>query len=493
GSKDWVERLGPLVTLPIHTGCVNCICWNETGERLLSGSDDQHLIVTHGYSYKILTNYRTSHRANIFSAKFLPCTGDMGIVSCSGDGMILYTDLMRLEETHYNIFNCHVGTTYEIATVPNDPFTFLSCGEDNTVRCFDLRVKEKCNKTRCSEDVVICCQRAVTALTVNSVSPYQLAIGCSDSTVRLYDRRMLNPRETNVVKPIDYYIAPGMEGRSYRITSLSFSPGGEDILVSYSSEHLYLFGVKNNNVTTLTPEFEPSDVSDEPMADGDEAATTSSAAPVRRLRLRGDWSDTGPDARPQNESTSSRGQARPTLHSTLMQRMTDVLSRMLNDPATRAALSQGGEDTLPEPEDQASQSEPQSHVPESQESSPSPQQTAGQDLGTQDNLVDSYPSPGEVHGGNEMEISSTVEGGPPPREGVPMDLPLPSFHSTYSSFVKQPSANQDDSDIPVEEVPVDVNSQQPSTSTVRNVGTDDHNLTDLKDQLSSMCNGFIEK
>lgn len=34
------------------------------------------------------------------------------------------------------------------------------------------------------------------------------------------------------------------------------------------------------------------------------------------------------------------------LHTSLMQRMTDVLSRMLNDPATRAALSGGGEDSL---------------------------------------------------------------------------------------------------------------------------------------------------
>lgn len=32
------------------------------------------------------------------------------------------------------------------------------------------------------------------------------------------------------------------------------------------------------------------------------------------------------------------GQARPTLHATLMQRMTDVLSRMLNDPGTRASV-----------------------------------------------------------------------------------------------------------------------------------------------------------
>ena len=31
------------------------------------------------------------------------------------------------------------------------------------------------------------------------------------------------------------------------------------------------------------------------------------------------------------------GQARPTLHATLMQRMTDVLSRMLNDPNSRAS------------------------------------------------------------------------------------------------------------------------------------------------------------
>lgn len=51
-------------------------------------------------------------------------------------------------------------------------------------------------------------------------------------------------------------------------------------------------------------------------------------------------------------------QARPTLHGTLMQRMTDVLSRMLNDPATRAALSHGGEDIYPETdENQSSQNE----------------------------------------------------------------------------------------------------------------------------------------
>lgn len=43
------------------------------------------------FLFKILTDYKTSHRANIFSAKFLPNSGDHRIVSCSGDGIILYT------------------------------------------------------------------------------------------------------------------------------------------------------------------------------------------------------------------------------------------------------------------------------------------------------------------------------------------------------------------------------------------------------------------
>ena len=61
-------------------------------------------------------------------------------------------------------------------------------------------------------------------------------------------------------------------------------------------------------------------------------------------------------------------QARPTLHATLMQRMTDVLSRMLNDPATRAALSGGGEDSLEGDENQAAEAE--TVAPPSTEPSP---------------------------------------------------------------------------------------------------------------------------
>ncbi|KAH0951033.1 hypothetical protein HN011_010132 [Eciton burchellii] len=345
-SLQLIQRMSLLKRLKVHNGCVNSICWNNSGELILSGSDDQHLVLTNAHNYEVLTDYKTSHRANIFSAKFLPNSGDHRIVSCSGDGIILYTDLMRRTETFHNQFNCHTGTTYEIATIPGEPHSFLSCGEDGTVRWFDLRVKDKCSAARCREDVLIPCQRAVTALSVNPVLPHQIAIGCSDSTVRTYDRRTLGTTATDTKaadRTLCSFTVPEFEGNSYRITSLSYSPDGQDVLVSYSSDHLYLFSIKDQGSLQLRK--------DATAAKGKgKKHPLRSPQPVRRLRLRGDWSDTGPDARPEREGGRRSGreiaQARPVLHTSLMQRMTDVLSRMLNDPATRAALSGGGEDSL---------------------------------------------------------------------------------------------------------------------------------------------------
>lgn len=91
-----IQRLSLFKKLPVHTGCVNTLAWNSTGEYILSGSDDQHLVVTHGHNYKVLVNYKTSHHANIFSAKFLPCCNDQQVISCSGDGIILHTGKILL-------------------------------------------------------------------------------------------------------------------------------------------------------------------------------------------------------------------------------------------------------------------------------------------------------------------------------------------------------------------------------------------------------------
>lgn len=112
----------------------------------------------------------------------MPHTSGQEIVSCSGDGIIYYTHTEKSPEQNRQCqFTCHYGTAYEvqrrgdedlvsvpfnklppqlnafvfpshqIMTVPNDPYTFLSCGEDGTVRWFDLRTKTSCTKEDCKD------------------------------------------------------------------------------------------------------------------------------------------------------------------------------------------------------------------------------------------------------------------------------------------------------------------------------------------------------
>ena len=101
-----------LKRLDVHQGCVNTLSWNKKGTLLLSGSDDHKLVITNPFNYKKVHEVHTSHRANIFSAKFLPETSDLKVVSCAGDGMILYTDILREEETAACTFNCHAGKDF---------------------------------------------------------------------------------------------------------------------------------------------------------------------------------------------------------------------------------------------------------------------------------------------------------------------------------------------------------------------------------------------
>ncbi len=129
-SSSITRRLQIGHTLNVHRGCVNTICWNERGSTILSGSDDQHLVITDPYTTKILTSVHSGHRENIFSAKFLPETNDRGVVSCSGDGVIFHTNFDRPNISHSNegCFTCHgAATAYEVRVIPRTPNLFFSC------------------------------------------------------------------------------------------------------------------------------------------------------------------------------------------------------------------------------------------------------------------------------------------------------------------------------------------------------------------------------
>ncbi|KAL0963528.1 hypothetical protein UPYG_G00307590 [Umbra pygmaea] len=331
GRREFVQRLKLEATLNVHDGCVNTISWNDTGEYILSGSDDTKLVITNPYNRKVKATIRSGHRANIFSAKFLPQTSDQQIISCSGDGIIYYTHTEKSTDINRQCqFTCHYGTAYEITTVPNDPYTFLSCGEDGTVRWFDLRTKTSCTKEDCKDDILINCRRAATSISICSLVPYYLAVGCSDSSVRIYDRRMLGTRATGnymgrgTTGMCVRFVPAHLSNKSCRVTSLCYSGDGKDVLVSYSSDYIYLFDPNNDQAREL-------------KGPSEERREELRQPPVKRLRLRGDWSDTGPRARPESERERD-GEQSPNV--SLMQRMSDMLSRWFEE-ASEAQSSRG--------------------------------------------------------------------------------------------------------------------------------------------------------
>ncbi|XP_031725323.1 DDB1- and CUL4-associated factor 6 isoform X2 [Anarrhichthys ocellatus] len=331
GRREFVQRLKLEGTLNVHDGCVNTICWNDTGEYLLSGSDDTFLVISNPYNKKVKKSIRSGHRANIFSAKFMPHTNDQEIISCSGDGIIYYTNTEKSPEHNRQCqFTCHYGTAYEIMTVPNDPYTFLSCGEDGTVRWFDLRTKTSCTKEDCKDDILINCRRAATSISISPLVPYYLAVGCSDSSVRIYDRRMLGTRATGnymgrgTTGMCVRFVPAHLSNKSCRVTSLCYSEDGQEVLVSYSSDYIYLFDPKDDQAREL-------------KGPSEERREELRQPPVKRLRLRGDWSDTGPRARPESERERD-GEQSPNV--SLMQRMSDMLSRWFEE-ASEAQSSRG--------------------------------------------------------------------------------------------------------------------------------------------------------
>ena len=128
--------------------------------------------------------------------------------------------------------------------------------------------------------------------------------------------------------------------KKYKPTSVTFNPSGSELLASYSEDYVYLYSSRTfgcgggasldpPRVPVLSNRRYPGSKSfrtkskaysthQHPLAAArykGRASPLGQPAPVKRIRLRGDWSDTGPQARPEGhdsgeESNLMRGVSR---------------------------------------------------------------------------------------------------------------------------------------------------------------------------------------
>ncbi|XP_044475514.1 protein ALTERED SEED GERMINATION 2-like isoform X2 [Mangifera indica] len=283
-----LQRLSQERELEGHQGCVNAISWNSTGSLLISGSDDTQINIWSYSSRKLLHSIETGHSANIFCTKFMPETSDELVVSGAGDAEVRLFNLSRFRGRGLDdnaippsaLYQCHTRRVKKLAVEVGNPHVVWSASEDGTLRQHDFREGASCPPAGSSRQE--CCNvlldlrcgakrslidppkqtLVLKSCDISSTRPHLLLVGGSDAFARLYDRRMLPPltscQKRMSPPPCVNYFCPmhlSERGRSnLHLTHVTFSPNGEEVLLSYSGEHVYLMDVNHvfRSVTRYT-------------------------------------------------------------------------------------------------------------------------------------------------------------------------------------------------------------------------------------------------
>lgn len=96
GSRKMVQRLGLYKTLRKHTGCVNTLSFNDTGNILISGSDDRHVCLWDWARNKSVSHFHSGHTANVFQVcKAIPLHKKISSLKSSTHVFIFELDSRR--------------------------------------------------------------------------------------------------------------------------------------------------------------------------------------------------------------------------------------------------------------------------------------------------------------------------------------------------------------------------------------------------------------
>ncbi len=134
----------------------------------------------------------------------------------------------------------------------------MSCGQDGTIKWFDLRQSNKCEHSSCNGHTLIHLSNGITAFASNPIYPFQLTCASLDGIVRLYDRRMLaatsgslNENKKSPYGLFAYFSSQSVDSNCKRVTSIQYSNDGAEILASYQPEHVYLLDWRVFEETTF--------------------------------------------------------------------------------------------------------------------------------------------------------------------------------------------------------------------------------------------------
>lgn len=293
GCEDLIHRLVQYAELEGHNGCVNTVSFNPSGELLVSGSDDQDIIVWKWASKKRVLSYHSGHEDNVLQARTMPYSDDRIIVSCAADGQVRFGTILENGTVRTKSLAKHGNRAHKMAIEPGSARNFFSCGEDGVVRHFDLREEKSTKLLTChqfrsstgkpSRSRVV----RLNAIVMNPRNFHYFAVGGSDQYARVYDVRRVTANGFEMEDlPVECYAPKHLQGQGHDeyITCVAYSHQ-EELLVSYNDELIYLFDKSMSMGSGPPKSSSEDDESRQAEGGGDEAEGSSQHGEVRKPQV----------------------------------------------------------------------------------------------------------------------------------------------------------------------------------------------------------------
>ena len=247
---DLIPRYNVNKELKEHSGCVNTVSFSDSGDLLISGSDDKYICIWDGYTFDLKDKIYTEHGHNIFSAVML----NDGIISCCAMGDVYHTNLNGQSA---KLHNHGSEMAYQIEII--DRNSFMSCGEDGKIIGYDLRDRNNgiftmvnsvdiFKKEKELSDVILkhkTIERGIPSISLKD--DVHFAAAFNDDFVRIFDRRQLEePLYSYCPAPINPFSNEDENSEirtrlGSRVTSCQYDPKGSgNLAISYSDENVYV-------------------------------------------------------------------------------------------------------------------------------------------------------------------------------------------------------------------------------------------------------------
>ncbi|KAF8640101.1 hypothetical protein AX17_001339 [Amanita inopinata Kibby_2008] len=237
------------------------------------------------YPFTCRATIQTGHRANIFNVAQLPHSTRIATVAGDKEVRVFDTEVVLSDSaagTDYavrsstiRVLRCHGDRVKRLVT-EDSPDVFLSVAEDGTVRQHDLRSHHVCGQGTCPAPLVKV-NHELSTISLSPLTPYQFVVAGDSPYGYLFDRRHVGrffseewgavPRAgddlTTCVRRFGRPAKTGGQRHLLRdhITGVRVSPqNGHEILLTYSSDAVYLYSANDEPKGTDSASRTPSPI-----------------------------------------------------------------------------------------------------------------------------------------------------------------------------------------------------------------------------------------